>query len=503
MLLLAAAAATAGRAAAFSRPLAVRQGARLPAATRLFCDASGGGRGSAAVAQSEQGTKPKAKEEKLDLKPPRGTRDFYPEDMMLQNWLFGKMRRAAEAHAFVEYDSPVLENEALYVRKAGEEVTQQLFNFADKGDRRVTLRPEMTPSLARMVLARRKTLTLPIKWFSIPQCWRYERMTRGRRREHYQWNMDVWGMPGTAAEVELLSSAVYFFQSVGLTPEDVGIKINSRSCLNEVLEKLGVAEDLHARAAVLIDKLDKVPVDAISDDLAALGISGDSLDMLLKTLQAQSLDDLRAVLGDDSAAVAELDGLFKKADAAGIADWLVLDASVVRGLAYYTSTVFEAFDRTGELRAICGGGRYDKLLGMFGAEPMPAVGFGFGDAVIVELLKDRGLLPSPEELRPAVDAYIFAFEEDLMDAAASIAAGLRGMGSGVAEGLKVDMALEPKKPKKGFKDADRIGARYVIMLAGDEWEQGLVRIKDMLTGEQEDLTVEQIKAKFTPVEAEA
>ena len=242
--------------------------------TRLFA-AEGGGRGSAAVAQQQQKIDGGGeKSEPLELKPPRGTRDFYPEEMRLQRWLFGKWRKAAAAHAFSEYDSSVLENEALYVRKAGEEVTTQLFNFEDKGGRRVTLRPEMTPTLARMVLAKRKALTLPLKWYSIPQCWRYERMTRGRRREHYQWNMDIWGEKGSAAEIELLSAVAFFFREVGLTPEDVGIKINSRSCLNELLVQLDVAPELHARAAVLIDKLDKV-------------VAGEALDEVVDALTAE------------------------------------------------------------------------------------------------------------------------------------------------------------------------------------------------------------------------
>lgn len=457
--------------------------------TRLFA-AEGGGRGSAAVAQQQQKIDGGGeKSEPLELKPPRGTRDFYPEEMRLQRWLFGKWRKAAAAHAFSEYDSSVLENEALYVRKAGEEVTTQLFNFEDKGGRRVTLRPEMTPTLARMVLAKRKALTLPLKWYSIPQCWRYERMTRGRRREHYQWNMDIWGEKGSAAEIELLSAVAFFFREVGLTPEDVGIKINSRSCLNELLVQLDVAPELHARAAVLIDKLDKVPVDAIAEDLKEIGLEASSLDKLLATLEARTLDDLRAVLGEDSGAVRELEELFRRADAAGIGEWLVLDASVVRGLAYYTSTVFEAFDRSGELRAICGGGRYDALLEMFGAEPMPAVGFGFGDAVIVELLKDRNLLP--EGLTNGIDAMVFAFDDDLQDAAAAVAARLRGVGA------NVDLKLEPLKMKKAFKDADRIGADNVVIIAPSEWEQGLVRVKDLATGEQEDLSLDDLAAKFS------
>jgi histidyl-tRNA synthetase len=217
---------------------------------------AGGGRASAAVVQAEKGGETKTGGV-MDLNPPRGTRDFYPEEMALRNWLFGKMRHTATSHGFTEYDAPVLESEELYIRKAGEDVTQQLYSMEDRSGRRLSLRPEMTPSLARMVLAKRNALPLPLKWFSLPQCWRYERMTRGRRREHYQWNLDVWGVDGVAAEVELLSAAVSFLKSVGLTAADVGIKLSTRAVLSELFGSLGVPAEKFASTCVLVDKLDK------------------------------------------------------------------------------------------------------------------------------------------------------------------------------------------------------------------------------------------------------
>ena len=195
---------------------------------------------------------------KLDTNPPKGTRDFYPDQMRMRTWLFDQWRDVARLYGFSEYDAPVLESESLYTRKSGEDVTNQLYNFEDKGERRVALRPEMTPSLARMVMAKKGGLPLPLKWYSIPQCWRYERMTRGRRREHFQWNMDIWGVSGVEAEAELLSAMVTFFQNVGLTSDDVGIKVNSRLVVSEVLGQLGVPDDKFAETCVLIDKLDKV-----------------------------------------------------------------------------------------------------------------------------------------------------------------------------------------------------------------------------------------------------
>ena len=233
--------------------------------------AAQGGRVSTSVSDQDvaakSDTKKKApkKQSKLDTNPPKGTRDFYPQDMRQRTWLFDQWRQVAKTYAFSEYDAPVLESEALYTRKAGEEVTQQLYNFVDKGERAVALRPEMTPSLARMVMAKKGGLPMPMKWFSIPQCWRYERMTRGRRREHFQWNMDIWGVAGVEAEAELLSAMVTFFENVGLSSQDVGIKVNSRLVIGEVLTELGIPEEKFAATCVLVDKLEKVSLIFFTD----------------------------------------------------------------------------------------------------------------------------------------------------------------------------------------------------------------------------------------------
>ena len=313
----------------------------------------------------------------------RGTRDFYPDDMRVRNWLFERFHSAARAHGFEEYDAPVLESEDLYTRKAGEEIVGQLYNFEDKGGRRVALRPEMTPSLARMVMARAGALALPIKWYSIPQCWRYERTQRGRGREHYQWNVDVWGMDGVEADAELLSVLAHFFGSVGLGSEDLVIRISSRKVLEEVLGSLGIEGDTFAKTCVIVDKMDKLPADVIEAQLAELGLSSDATSKIRSVLGLTDLEALASALGGESAAVVELGALFALCDSYGISDWVAFDASVVRGLAYYTGPVFEAHDRAGKLRAIVGGGRYDKLIGTLGGKDLPATGFGFGDMVVM------------------------------------------------------------------------------------------------------------------------
>ncbi len=413
----------------------------------------------------------------------RGTRDFYPDDMRLRNWLFERFHSAARSHGFEEYDAPVLESEELYTRKAGEEIVGQLYNFEDKGGRRVALRPEMTPSLARMVMARAGGLALPIKWYSIPQCWRYERTQRGRGREHYQWNVDIWGMNGVEADAELLSVLVQFFHSVGLKSEDLVIRISSRKVLEEVLGSLAIEGEIFAQTCVIVDKMDKLPEDVIQAQLSDLGLSSDSITTILSVLGITDLDSLSSALNSDSEALIELQSLFSLCESYGISEWVSFDASVVRGLAYYTGPVFEAHDRAGSLRAICGGGRYDKLIGTLGGNDLPATGFGFGDMVVMELLADKGLLP---ELSNGVDDVVFGMGTELRGAAMQVAAKLR------SAGRTVDLVLEDKKMKWVFKHAERCGATRLVMVMPDEWAEGKVRIKNLDSGEESTVAMDDL-----------
>ena len=408
----------------------------------------------------------------------RGTRDFYPEEMRLRNWLFQKFHSSSLSHGFEEYDSPIIEHEELYTRKQGEEITQQLYNFEDKGGRKISLRPEMTPSLARMVMARSGALPLPIKWYSIPQCWRYERTQRGRGREHYQWNVDIWGMEGIEADAELLSVMVHMFTSVGLTHDDVVVRISSRKVLEEVLGSLGIEGDSFTKACVIVDKMDKLPEEDVSAQLSDLGISDSSITTIQSVLSVTELPELRDMLSLDSMAVSELERLFQLLESYGISEWTTFDASVVRGLAYYTGPVFEAHDRGGELRAICGGGRYDRLIGTLGGRDLPATGFGFGDMVIMELLSEKGLLP---DISSRVSDVVFSMNESLRGAAMEVSSKLRGAGR------RVDLVLEPKKMKWVFKHAERTGAERLVMVMPAEWDSGKVRIKDLQTGEENDI----------------
>eukprot|EP00529_Nitzschia_sp_RCC80_P000787 CAMPEP_0113507826 /NCGR_PEP_ID=MMETSP0014_2-20120614/36676_1 /TAXON_ID=2857 /ORGANISM="Nitzschia sp." /LENGTH=548 /DNA_ID=CAMNT_0000403469 /DNA_START=28 /DNA_END=1674 /DNA_ORIENTATION=+ /assembly_acc=CAM_ASM_000159 len=422
---------------------------------------------------------------------PSGTRDFYPAEMRVQNWLFDNFRQSAEQFGFQEYDAPVLEHVQLYERKAGEEIVDQMYAFVDKEGHRVTLRPEMTPTLARMVLNKTNLqtgevrTTLPLKWFSIPQCWRFETTQRGRKREHYQWNMDIVGVDHVHAELELLAAACFFFQRVGIGPDIVGIKVNSRAILEAVLAKHGIEKgqkdasdggDIFAKACVIIDKLDKIGGPAVTELLGEIGVSEDSSAEILKALEAPTVEELALQIGGENEAIGQVKRLFELANEYGIGDYLIFDASVVRGLAYYTGVVWEAFDRRGELRAIMGGGRYDRLLELYGGEKcqIPCVGFGFGDCVIMELLKEIGKVPDFSMAGP--DYVVCALNPQMYGAAANISWKLRMLGK------TVDLMPTPKKKvAASFNYADQTGAKRMVFVAPDEIKNGVVRIKDLRT----------------------
>jgi histidyl-tRNA synthetase len=414
------------------------------------------------------------------LQPPRGTRDFYPEEFRRREWLFDHFRAVSRAFGFEGVDAPVLEHEELFIRKAGEEILAQLYNFELHG-RRYALRGEITPSLARMVVARAGGLRLPARWYSIPQCWRYERMTRGRRREHYQWNLDIWGEPDVTAEAELIAAVFTLTDRLGLAPGDVRVRINSRALLEETLRG-GVLRDrpeVFPALCVAIDKLDRIGADAVVDLLAdpsgAIGLARPDARRVVDWLSLRSAEDAAREAPAGSRARRDLERLFELLGAYGVGDRVEFDASIVRGLAYYTGVVFEAFDADRKLRALCGGGRYDRLIETLGGPSIPAVGFGFGDAVVSELLADRQLLP---ELPRRLDALVFAFTEAERPAAIRLATRLR------RAGRSVELALSEVKLKRALADADRAGARQAYLLGPEELARGVVAVRDLETGVQ-------------------
>jgi histidyl-tRNA synthetase len=416
------------------------------------------------------------------LQAPRGTRDFYPEDLRLRSWLFGHFREVAREFGYEEVDAPVLEHAELFIRKAGEEIVDQLYHFT-LHERHLALRPELTPSLARMVMARQGSLPFPLRWFSIPQCWRYERMTRGRRREHYQWNMDLWGVPGVEAEAELIAAVFALLGRLGLPADAVKVRVSSRHLLEALAGEL--PPERFGPLCVLVDKLGKIGAGAVVDQLAdssgPVALPRADAEALVAFLSVRELGEARRRLPPAAApALDELDALFELLDAYGVADRVVFDASIVRGLAYYTGVVFEAFDAAGELRAVCGGGRYDRLLESLGGKAVPAAGFGFGDAVITELLAARGLLPElPRGLDDVVVAIPGGAQARIRRAAVDRAGALRRDGRAVELSLGIPL-------KRALRNADRAGAARVHLIGPDELERGAVKVRDLATGEERD-----------------
>ena len=415
----------------------------------------------------------------IDLQPVKGTRDFFPEEMRLRNWLFEIWRSASVQAGFEEYDTCVLEHEDLYIRKAGDEISKQLFSFEDKSGRRLSLRPEMTPSLARLVLQHNKSLSFPIKWFSMPQCFRYERMTKGRRREHFQWNADIIGQPHIFAEVEILMLLISACESMGLTKKEFNVFINDRRILNAILSQINVPEELHSTVLVILDKRDKISSEALVAMLEDTGMSAKQVGQLNEFLSNTDLKDLEGNLSDTTG-VEQLHSLMDMMDTAGCSGYLKFDISIVRGLSYYTGAVFEVNSPEKKHRAICGGGRYDSLLSAFGGETVPAVGFGFGDVVVLDVLKEMGRFP---ELPRKLDYTIIPFANEQVGIALKIAAELRMRGS------VVDCNFSMRKMKKTMRQANESGAAKAILLFPEELAEDKVVIRDMILHEQKPVKI--------------
>jgi histidyl-tRNA synthetase len=413
-----------------------------------------------------------------------GFRDFYPAEYAERAHLFAAWRDVARRFAFVEYDGPPLEPLDLYTKKSGDEIVGQLYNFKDKGDREVALRPEMTPTLARMVAARANALRKPVRWFSIPQLFRYERQQRGRLREHFQLNMDIIGEPDVTADAELLAAAIGIMQQLGLTRDDVVARISDRRLLNALLLGGGYTAGQLPAAYAALDKLDRDPRAVLEERLTKAGVAAPQVTRLFDL--ADSAADPAAFVGHVRRAGAEkeyavVERYLELLEALGVRSWVRLDLSIVRGLAYYTGIVFELFDAKGELRAICGGGRYDELLDSLGGVDLPALGFGMGDVVLGELLRDRKLMPSSA---PVLDYWV-AFGEDLGAAdAMRVAHRLRG------RGRSVEYALGPQKLARQLKTASTAGARHAVVLTVADQAAGAAVVRDLATGLEDRVTLD-------------
>ena len=412
---------------------------------------------------------------KISFEPPRGMRDFYPEDMVWRNRVFDAFRAAGEAAGFEPYDACVVESYELLARKAGEEVGEQIYHFRDKSDRHIALRAEMTPTLARMVAQRQGSLAFPIKWTTIAQCFRYERMTKGRKREHYQWNCDIIGEESVLAEVEVLGAACDALRRMGLSRDDFRVHVSNRALLSELLAASGIPADLHAQVFLALDKRGKMPDEEIAAMLRAGGVDDAGVKAAFAIMDLKTLDEAERLAGAGSPAVAQLRELFRLAGLAGFAGCLLFDISVIRGLSYYTGIVFECFDTQREFRAIFGGGRYDNLLTTIGGDPATAVGLGFGDVVVTELLKARLGADAPA---PKKGVYVGWMFPEQRDAALKLAAKLR------AQGECVNLALRKAKPKQFFSRAGASSCAKAVFLGPDDVAAGRAKMKDLATREE-------------------
>lgn len=399
-----------------------------------------------------------------------GFRDFYPEELSRRAHIFGAWRNVARKYAFVEYDGPPLEPLDLYTKKSGDEIVGQLYNFTDKGGREVSLRPEMTPTFARMVGAKASAIRKPVRWFSIPQLFRYERAQRGRLREHYQLNVDIVGEASEVADAELLCVAVDIMRELGLTHEDVRARVSDRRLLSGVLEALGVTAEQRPTVFGVFDKIARQPREVSTQKLAAVGIAENTIERVLALASGTTFAELQREFGEATAAkesIVRFAKYLEHCESLGIGPWVTLDLSIVRGLAYYTGVVFELFDAKGELRAICGGGRYDDLLNAIGGADMPALGFGMGDVVLGELLTERGLWPEPQQ--DAVDFTIVAGNGAInrpYGDVLKLARTLRDAGFSAAHGLNEER-YKSQSTRNQVDGARKAGSSAVIYFRED------------------------------------
>jgi histidyl-tRNA synthetase len=414
-----------------------------------------------------------------------GFRDFYPKELADRNHIIEAWRKVARRFGFQEYDGPPLEPLELYTRKSGDEIVGQLYNFTDKGGREVALRPEMTPTFARMVAAKANALRKPVRWFSVPQLFRYERQQKGRLKEHFQLNVDIVGESDVTADAELVAVCVEVARELGLTSQDVKVRVSDRRLLNSVLEGIGIEDSQLPAVYGVVDKVERESRANLEEKLSGAGVDSRTSDRLFNLLRAArdgEPETLLSIPGLDDAAASEIRdrvATFRRyldlTEALGAKEWIRFDLSIVRGLAYYTGIVFELFDADGEHRAICGGGRYDNLLAALGGVDLPALGFGMGDVVLGEILRERGLLGNDPS---ALDFWVAAESPELLKEVMRIATALRRSGHAVEYALR-DQALG-----RQLRSAVAAGARRAVILRQDLWSAGKLIVRDLASGSE-------------------
>ncbi len=441
----------------------------------------------------------------MKIPPVKGTRDFYPPDMALRNWIIDGWKRVSVRNGFEEYDGPIFEYLKMFQLKSGDEIVEQLFSLKDRGGRDLALRPEITPTLARMVNRQINSLSKPIKWFSVPRLFRAERPQRGRLREFFQWNIDIIGENNVLADAEVIFCALDYLQDVGLTPDDIVVKISSRKLLSAVLKKIGISEERLDSLYPVLDKKDKLPPKTFTQRLKEQVPDPEMASNIQAFMETRKVSEIEKIVkyernDEIDQAIDEQAMLNRHLDQMGVAEYCQFDPSIVRGLAYYTGIVYEIYNKTGELRAIGGGGRYDNLLRDFGGPDIPATGFGIGDCVLSILLEEKELLKGE---MPELDYFVtcvpnISFDNEKgnvrstsEDEAVKLTARLRRLG------YKADFSYNFPNLSKQLKRASERKARKCIII-GTELEDNELIVKDMATGKQESIKVDKFFAELNP-----
>lgn len=414
-----------------------------------------------------------------------GFRDFYPAEAALRNHIFDAWRRVARRYGFEEYDGPPIELLGLYVAKSGAEIVEQLYTFVDKGGREVALRPEMTPTLARMVAARAQGLKKPIRWFSIPQLFRYERQQRGRLREHFQLNVDVIGESTPVVDAEIIAVSIDVMRELGLGSDDFRVKLSDREVIRSLVESCGVESEKVSTAVAAIDKVERESNESLVEGMGAAGIGTSEAKAVLEIASIRGTDALVGELTERG--IVDVGGPLLDCVATledmGLGSYIEIDTSIVRGLAYYTGIVFELFDVQGELRAICGGGRYDRLLADLGSIDLPAAGFGMGDVVLTELLKSKGVtLPDAG----SIEVFVAAVNAEDFAAALAVAQRLR------QQDIRVEHPVRPMNLGKQLKLAAARGAGYAVVIGPDERAANEVMLRDLSAGDESRVSADRV-----------
>jgi len=427
----------------------------------------------------------------MKIPPVKGTRDFYPPDMARRNWIIDGWKKVSVRNGFEEYDGPIFEYLKMFQIKSGDEIVEQLFSLKDRGGRDLAIRPEITPTLARMVNQQINSLPRPIKWFSVPRLCRAERPQRGRLREFFQWNIDIIGIDDVLADAEVIFTACDYLREVELTPEDIVVKISSREMLAALLLAIDIPESELEPLYTVLDKRSKLPAEAFEEMLAGQVSDKNKRDKIIKLMTVESIEQVGNCLqlGDKAKeSVDELKRLFELLEVMGVADFCVFDIGIVRGLAYYTGIVFEIYDKATELRAIGGGGRYDDLLKQFGGPAIPATGFGIGDCVLAILLEEKGLLDK-QLSSPQPDYFVAFTDKQFFPKAIELTAKLR------TKGFAANFDYKSANLSKQLKQASAQNAKKCIII-GSEFENNELVIKDMTTGKQELVNINEFLGQF-------